>query len=704
MKPNKFMALGACAVAVCAALGNAWAQDAAAANQPTDDKAERIVVTGKRAKRVSKGATGLPLEVKDTPQSIGTIDERVLANYGLADVNDALRLGTGLNVDQYETNRAVFNSRGFEIQMTQIDGLGVANDWGTVVGQQDAYLFERIELIRGANGLLTGVGNASGTINYVRKRPKNADGGEVGVAFGSWNKRRFTLDYNKVLTTDGDWAARVVLTHDDKDSYLRALHDQRTSLYAVVDGQIGRDGVLTLGLTHQDAKQRSPMWGSLTLNYADGSRADFDVSSSTSQDWTRWNTRTSNAFAEYTHRLGNEWEAKVTLTQRRSDEATKLFYAYPSPGTGLNPDNTGLVGWPYRSIGDSSSTVLDANASGAFQAFGRSHSAIVGVNQSRQKHDADNHPVEPSLIGAPLPAFPYAGDVVAEPIWGARSDASAGKQRLTRLYAATRLAVTPALKAILGVNAIRLHREGQSRFGSQSTVTDPDTSKVSPYVGFTYDLTPDVLAYASYSDIFLSQDQTDINGANLAPMRGVNVEAGVKAEWLNRNLLTTFAVFGAQQDGLATFAGADATTGQFFYEPKDVKSRGVEFEATGRLTARANLAAGITHLKLTGPDGNDIYEWVPRTTIKLRLDTGFDAVPALRVGAAVRWQSKTVGTAATQNAHAVADAFASHELTSAATLRLNVNNLFDKKYVGGLAYGAIYGAPRNVGVSLAYAL
>jgi hypothetical protein len=28
----------------------------------------------------------------------------------------------------------------------------------------------------------------------------------------------------------------------------------------------------------------------------------------------------------------------------------------------------------------------------------------------------------------------------------------------------------------------------------------------------------------------------------------------------------------------------------------------------------------------------------------------------------------------------------------------------DRKYVGGLAYGAIYGAPRHVGVSLAYAL
>ena len=63
--------------------------------------------------------------------------------------------------------------------LTQVDGMGMTNDWGLVEGQLDTYLFEKIELIRGANGLLTGVGNASGTINFVRKRPTNKDGGEI---------------------------------------------------------------------------------------------------------------------------------------------------------------------------------------------------------------------------------------------------------------------------------------------------------------------------------------------------------------------------------------------------------------------------------------------------------------------------------------------------------------------------------------------
>ncbi len=36
------------------------------------------------------------------------------------------------------------------------------------------------------------------------------------------------------------------------------------------------------------------------------------------------------------------------------------------------------------------------------------------------------------------------------------------------------------------------------------------------------------MAYVSHSDIFQNQDQTDFNGIYLAPVKGVNVEAGVK--------------------------------------------------------------------------------------------------------------------------------------------------------------------------------
>jgi outer membrane receptor for ferric coprogen and ferric-rhodotorulic acid len=414
--------------------------------------------------------------------------------------NEALALATGINVEQWETNRATFNARGFDIQLTQIDGLGMTNAWGTVVGREDTFLFDRIELIRGTNGLLTGVGNASGTINYVRKRPKNSDSALFSATLGSYNRKRVAADVNKVLTDDGTWAARLVVAHEDKDSHLRALHDRRTSVYGVIDGQIGTDGMLTVGLTAIDSRQDSPMWGSLTLMRADGTQAEFDTSASTSQDWTYWNTKSKSAFVEYTHRLSPDWEAKATYTYRRGNESTKLLYAYSTTGV-LNNDNTGLVGWPYRSDGSSDNSVLDANLNGEFTAFGRRHSLTLGASHSQQKTATDTYAALTHMLDA-LPAFPYSGSAYIEPTWGTRQPATRGEQALTRLYGASRIALSDRVKAIAGFNAVRLARNGASIYGSVATNTVyPDTKKISPYLGLTVDLTPDVLAYASTSNI-----------------------------------------------------------------------------------------------------------------------------------------------------------------------------------------------------------
>src|SRR6185503_11116994 len=152
----------------------------------------------------------LTLDLKDTPQSISVVTSDMMNQYGADNLNDALRLATGITVEAWETNRTNYEARGFEIKNTQIDGVGLPNNWGIVTGAMDSFGYEKLEVIRGANGLLTGVGNSSGTINYVRKRPRNTAGGELGVTFGSYDRKRVEADYSTPLTASGDWAARFV--------------------------------------------------------------------------------------------------------------------------------------------------------------------------------------------------------------------------------------------------------------------------------------------------------------------------------------------------------------------------------------------------------------------------------------------------------------------------------------------------------------
>ena len=119
---------------------------------------------------------------------------------------------------------------------------GPIADWAISTGAIDSFGYEKLEVIRGANGLLTGVGNASGTINYVRKRPGNERRASLELIGGSWDLRRMEADLSTPITGNGAWAARAVVAAEDQDSYLRGLGNDRFFVQGVIDGQ--QDGAL----------------------------------------------------------------------------------------------------------------------------------------------------------------------------------------------------------------------------------------------------------------------------------------------------------------------------------------------------------------------------------------------------------------------------------------------------------------------------
>ncbi len=665
-----------------------------------DDAGEldTVLVLAQRADRVSNGAVNLDLDIKETPQSISVVNAEQMRDFGASSINEALRLATGISVEEWETNRTNYAARGFEIKNNQIDGVGLPNDWGIVTGALDAFGYEKLEVIRGANGLLTGVGTAAGTINYVRKRPTNDEQGSVGVTVGSWGKRRVEADYSSPITADGLWAVRFVVARERGDSYLRSLENDRTFLYGVADGQLGERGTLTLGYAWQANKTDGNMWGALTLVGSDGSQLEFDRSVSTTQDWTYWNTTTQNGFVEYTHELSPDWRLKAAYNYRRTGNDDQLFFAYSM--TGLDPETgEGLVGWPGKYIDEATAHLGDISVGGLYTLFGREHELVIGASVGESEQTYWNFA---PLTGGELHGFPYPGNAYPEPVWGERTFYSRLDQRLKRAYGVTRLQLTDRLKAVAGFNFAEYHREGVN----SGVVFDQTERETSPYAGLTYDFTDRLMGYASYSDIYQPQDQYDIDRVYLDPSKGVNREVGIKMDWFDQRLLTTLAWFSAEQEGLATFAGIDDNA-QYYYTGMDVRSRGWEFEATGRIGEHASLVLGYTALDLTGPDG-DAYLWAPRRTANFQFSGELPFFPALSLGLGGRWQSGTsavdsyTGFVVRQDSYAVLNAFAAWKLSPNATLRANVNNLADEKYLTSLYQVGYYAAPRNYALNFTY--
>ncbi|MBO9715655.1 MAG: TonB-dependent siderophore receptor [Pseudoxanthomonas sp.] len=679
----------------------ASADETAAGDTPTE--LDAVLVVAQRANRVSNGATNLDLDIKDTPQSISVVSSELMSQFGANSVNDALRLATGVRVDEWETNRTSFSARGFDILNTQIDGVGMPNSWGIATGAMDTFGYEKVEVIRGANGLLTGVGNAAGTINYVRKRPTNESQGMFGLSYGSWNTVRAEADYSTPFTDDGTWAGRVVAAHEDGESWLQANENSRNYFYGVVDGQIGENGTLAAGYSYQRAKSDGIMWGALVFMNSDGTQNEWPRDATTTQDWTYWNTTEETAFVEYTHQLGANWQLKASYNYRRGEGDDRMFYAYDGQGTGLDPDTgLGLVGYPWGGRDESDAHLGSITLDGRFELFGREQQAMLGASVSRAESNGWELSADfSSPAWGPLPPFPYPTDAIAEPEWSEPSLYSVLNQRLRRVFGATRISLTDRLNAIVGANYAQYRRDGMS----YALTFDQTTSHTSPYAGLTFDFTDTMLGYVSYSDIYQPQDQVDANDRYLDPSKGVNYEAGIKAEWLDGRLLTTLALFKADQQGLATPTGQYNQYGQTIYAPVDVKSKGVELEAVGKLTDNLDLVVGYTALELDGLYGDDTYPWVPRRSANLILSARAPGYAALSYGLGGRWQSAVSNTESSgftvrQDSYAVLNGFMAWDFVDNASVRLNVNNLFNEKYINTLRYSGYYGAPSNYSVTL----
>lgn len=663
---------------------------------------EELTIVARREHRTSEGATGLALAIKDTPQSISVVDRAMMDDFGATSVNDALDLATGIRVERWETNRTNYAARGFEIKNTQIDGVGLPNNWGLVTGAMDAFGYEKIEIIRGANGLLTGVGNASGTINYVRKRPTNDRSGRVRLAAGSWDSRRLEGDFSTPLTASGEWAGRLVVANEKADSYLRGREDERTFVYGVVDGQITENSTLTAGYSWQDADTDGNMWGALVFTNSDGSQAEWDTDASTTVDWAYWDKTDQTAFVEYDYALADGWDLKLSYNYRDFEDDNQLFFVYTLAG--LDPaTGEGLVGWPGKWPTEDRAHLFEASLAGGFDAFGETHEVILGVSQGNGKRTQYMHPADPDAPAwGPLPGFPYPGDAVAEPAWGAKTFDSETKDELRRYYGAMALNFGP-FTTIVGFNGIEFERD--------ATTLDQDLSEseISPYVGLRYAITDAVNVYASYSDIYQPQDFYDVTGAYLDPTKGVNYEIGVKASWLDDRLLTTAAVFKAEQQNLGTYAGLNPATGQYFYEGQDIDSEGFEVEISGAVNDYLNVVLGYTAIELEDDAGADAYTWVPRDAVNLALTATVPRLERMEVGLAGRWESKTskvdgyTGIEVEQDAFALLDAFVRWHVNERSELQVNVNNVTDEKYISSLFEIGYYGAPRNVMVSYQYA-
>ena len=658
-----------------------------------ENAVEEILVIGQRENRESRGALVLPVSVYDTPQAVTVVDGEFIDDFGLDDVNQLLNLVTGVNVEEVETDRTYYNARGFDIKSMQVDGIGLPFNWN-VVGALDTFVYDKVEVIRGANGLLTGVGNPSGTINYIRKRPTNEAFVNTEFTGGSWDRKRAEVDVSGPLTASGSWAGRFAGAAQSSDSYLDGYSNERAVGSGILEGQLTERATLSVGYTQQNNNSDGVLWGALPMLYDDGRQTEFPRSTSTTMNWTKWDTQIRTGFVEVNYVFSPTWNLLTTVTYNDYDEPSKLFYTY---GATNQATGEGLFGYPGNYHSKSNRTLFDSTLTGAFDLFGRTHDVLFGTSVAKANYKDKQRaaPFDEPAWGA-LPPFPgWNGNEIAEPAWEDSVVTSDWESDYRRLFGVARFNIADSLKLITGFNGISTHSKGVSWGETQ----DSDESKVSPYVGVTYALTEHLNAYASYSDIYQPQYEFDFDGRQLRAAEGKSYEVGLKAELLDRRLLASLALYRARQDGYAEYAGVNPDTGLSYYEGIDAESQGFELELSGHITDNWTLLTGFANVEVEDPHTHDdVRTYVPGNTFNLGTRYRFDAVPGLEIGTTVKWQDAThidtAGGKVRQDAFAVVSGFVSYEFLDKYEIAVNGYNLTDEKYLTSLYWDqSFYGPP-----------
>jgi len=644
-----------------------------------------------------KGSTRL----KDIPQSVSVITRQQMQDQNIKTVDQAMMETPGVSKSVTNAGNHVFLSRGFEIRNYQYDGIPMGY-WakGGFGKQADMAMYDHVEVLRGAAGMLIGAGDPSGTVNLVRKRPTDDFRLSVAAQAGTWDDYRTELDVSGPLSDDKRLRGRTVLSYESKDYFYDGAHSEMPFFYGVMDFALTENTVIAAGLRYQRAWQPRVWAGNLPASN-NGSKLHLSRSTGLAPDWAREREETYEFFVDVNHDFNENWHGKVGINhlQIKDDYRSVWVLGSVEPST-----MTGARLTPYYSGGTTRATGVDANLTGNFEAFGLEHRLIVGANYLKESenyaqgygtaypinfNDLDTNVPKPSHINM----SPATGETINKGIYGS-----------------VNLQLAEPLHVILGG---RVSEYSYDEVFAGSPTSAQENGQVTPYAAVLYDLTPDWTLYTSYTDIFNPQyNYKSATGGALKPTTGYNYEAGIKGELFEGRLNTSLAVFYTRQKDRAQKLDVNecsASRPTCYTVGGEVESKGIELQVSGEILERWQGSVGYTYnrqvyVKDISENGKNFSDSTPKHLF--RAYTSYQLagpLARLTMGGGVTAQSDTYYLngpySYEQSGYAIWDAFARYQLDEHWSVQLNANNLFDRNYHEDQS-GRLYGTPRNYTVTL----
>lgn len=661
----------------------------------TQETATSPVIGYKARNAASATKTDTPLA--ETPQAVTVITRDQIVDQGATTLQDALNYAAGVRSDAYGLDS---RSDGVRIRGSYPDeyqdGLRRLSDWYTSNTRPEPFTMERIEVLRGPASMLFGQGSTGGIVNMVTKRPQAQRQGEIGVQIGSWNRKQIQADLTGPLDAEGKWLYRLVAVGRNADTQVDHVPDDRALLAPSLTWRPNAATSLTLQAHWQKDKSGSTSqffpWEGVLLPNPNGpiplnrfiGEPGFD----------RYDSERASFGWLFEHKFDNAVTVRQNLRYSRNEVDYRTLYgdSFILPGSWAgDPVNKRLLGrFAQSELTDSRILSADQHLQADFATGDWQHKLLAGFDVVRYTKDTRSFFDNPVYLGGGVPLIDVYNPVYTGYTAGPLTDNPESGLRQDGIYLQDQVKLGPwVLVAGLRHDRARNTREG---------APDEDSKATTKRLGVMYVAANGISPYLSYSESFSPVAGLNFYNERFKPLRGEQVEAGIKYEPKDANFAFTAAVYELREKNQQT---PDPTNPLNTLQAGETRNTGLELEFKGRVAPNFDVVA---HYNYTDVDAT--LEQLPRHQAAVwgKYRFSIAGTPGFSVGAGVRYFSAfRDGAAPEVPSVALADLLLAYE-TSHWRYALNVSNLTDKKYASTcLSRGDCwFGARRNVVATATY--
>ncbi|GAA4457432.1 TonB-dependent siderophore receptor [Nibrella saemangeumensis] len=647
----------------------------------------------------------------ELPQNVQVVSRQILADQQIFDMLEGVsRNVSGVTKQEHWDNYARLNMRGSRIAPFR-NGMNVQSTWGPLA--EDMSMVDRVEFVKGPAGFMMANGEPSGFYNIVTKKPTGNSRGEATMTMGSFDTYRATIDLDGKLRQDGKLLYRFNLMGQTRGSHRDVEFNNRYTIAPVLTYKISEQTSITAEYTYQFSRMSAIGSAYVFGKNGFGGLPVNATTASANLDPSKINDH--SAFLILNHQLSPNWKLTGQLA----------YFNYKQVGSSLWADSTNARGDIFRRV-----SIWDAFNEGRFgQLFVNgdvttgpvTHRILAGLDLGTKQYIADwnqSFPLYDStfvfnslqpnyyLPTRLLPRFDRSASLRY------RAGINVLSQSYSGLYVQDELRFWQDRVRLTLAGRMTSARDSQYGAGTNETV-------FTPRVGISGSVNKQTSVYALYDQSFVPQAGVDAQGNAFQPIRGNNLEAGVKKDWSDGRWSSTVSVYRITKNNVLT---TDPTNPNFSVQLGQTQTSGVEVDLRGELLRGLNLIANyaLTDSKITKDTRSEnVGNYVPgfarhvtNAWLSYRLPEG--ALQGLGVSLGYQWQLERFGwfvdpvsNQSNLPNYLRADGAVSWQ-NNRVSLALNVNNMLNAYLFSGAPYpyaGYYYWqteAPRNFRLSLGY--